>query len=279
MWTRQDIKNYAKDFLRKHYWKAFLVCLIATLLSGGGGSNSSNNNNYNNDNNYYYNEHNMMYEFDDSVYFEYDNPIFNFATRRIRAPLFFIGGGVLSIVIVIFVILLITVGFAIEVGKSRFFLRGFKGNVSIGKLFSTFNSREYLPIVKTQFLRGFYNFLWTLLLIIPGIIKSYEYRFVPYILSEEPDLSSNEVITQSIEMTNGHKMDMFVLDLSFIGWYILGGFLFGIGVFFVDPYKEATFARLYNILSGNDDLDNDEYNMLVKKIIKISKRDVKLYKS
>lgn len=55
-------------------------------------------------------------------------------------------------------------------------------------------------------------------------------------------------------MTRGHKWEMFVLDLSFMGWYLLGGLLFGIGVFFVDPYNEATYARLYNVLSGNDDI-------------------------
>lgn len=267
MWTRREIKTYAKDFLRKHYWKAFLVCLIATLLSGGGGSNSNSNNNDNNDNNYnnynndgnYFEEDNFYEE--DSFYeeniidgFEYDNPVFNFMSRRFRSPIFLLGGGMFLIMAVVLSVLLITVGFAIEVGKSRFFLEGFKGDVGIGKLFSTFNSKEYFFIVKTQFLRMLYNFLWTLVFIIPGIVKSYEYRFVPYILSEKPDLSENEVITKSREMTRGHKWEMFVLDLSFMGWYLLGGLLFGIGVFFVDPYNEATYARLYNVLSGNDDI-------------------------
>lgn len=282
MWTREYIKNYAKDFLKKHYWKAFLVCLIATLLSGEGNSNSSND--YNSD--HYYNENDMIEEFDYAIPMESDNPVLDFVTKRIKSPLlfisgglfpitiiafiiilmtlnfaiFFIDGGVLSMTILAFIIVLITVGFAIEVGQSKFFLRGFKGNISIKNLFSTFNTKEYLPIVKTQFLRKFYNFLWTLLLIIPGIVKYYEYRFVPYILSEKTNLSSNEVIRLSRELTNGHKMDMFVLDLSFIGWYILGSLLFGIGAFFINPYREATFARLYNILSGNDDLDNYEYS-------------------
>ena len=259
MWTRREIKTYAKDFLRKHYWKAFLVCLIATLLNGGGGSNSNSNNNdnnYNNDGIYYednFFENEIIDGFDYNEAFEYDNPVFKFMTRRFRSPLFLISGGMFLIIAVALAVLLITVGFAIEVGKSRFFLEGFKGDVAIGRLFSTFNSEEYFFIVKTQFLRALYNFLWTILFIIPGIVKSYEYRFVPYILSEEPDLSPNEVITKSREMTSGYKWEMFVLDLSFIGWYILGSLLFGIGVLFVDPYSEATYARLYNVLSGNDD--------------------------
>lgn len=256
MWTRVELKDYAKGFLKKHYWKAFIVCLIATLLSGGGSSNSSNSNNNYNDDTYYNNDYPVIEEFDDNVTFEFDSPVFNFITRNFRSPLFMLGGGFLTIIFLVLAVLIITVGFAIEVGKSRFFLDGFKGNVSVGKLFSTFNSEEYLPIVKTQFLRGLYNVLWSFLLIIPGVIKYYEYRLVPYILAEKPDLSSNEIISKSRELTSGHKMEMFVLDFSFIGWYLLGGLFFGIGVFFVDPYAEATYARLYNVLAGNDDIEN-----------------------
>lgn len=246
MWTRSALKSYAKDFLRRHYWKAFLVCLIATLLSGGGSSDSNSNQDHTN----YTNDFNVIEEFDT------DNPVFNFATRSFQSPLFRITGGISTLIIVIFVILLITVGFAIEVGQARFFLQGFKGKVKIRTLFSTFNFEEYFPIVKTIFLKNVYNFLWYLLLIVPGIIKSYEYRFVPYILAEKPDLTANEVITRSRNITRGHKLEMFILDLSFLGWYILGALLLGIGVFFVDPYARATFARIYNVLSGHDEEDN-----------------------
>lgn len=242
MWTRPALKDYAKDFLRKHYWKAFLVCLIASLLTGGGSSNGNNNE----DTTFYINGTDVIEEF------ETDNPVLNYASKNFRSPLFIITGGVSAIIILIFVILLVTVGFAIEVGQSRFFLAGFQGRVRIRTLFSTFNSEEYIPIVKTIFLRNVYNFLWFLLLIVPGIIKFYEYRFVPYILAERPDLSSNEIISRSRNLSSGHKLEMFVLDLSFLGWYVLGALLFGIGVFFVDPYVKATFARLYNVLSGDD---------------------------
>ncbi len=255
MWTRRELKDYAKGFLKKHYWKAFIVCLIASLLSGGGSSNSGSSNTNYNDDTYYNNEYTIVEEYNDNVTLEFDSPIFNFFTRNFKSPLFMIGGGFVTLMFFVFIILMITVGFAIEVGKTRFFLDGFKDDASISKLFSPFNSEEYLKIVKTQFLRGLYNFLWFLLLIIPGVIKYYEYRLVPYILAEKPDLSSNEIILKSRELTSGHKMEMFVLDLSFIGWYLLGGLFFGIGVFFVDPYAEATYARLYNVLAGNLNMD------------------------
>lgn len=141
-----------------------------------------------------------------------------------------------------------------KVGKNRFFLNGFKGDVDIKYLVSTFNSVEFWDIFKCMFITGFFNFLWYLLLIVPGIIKSYEYRMVPYLLTKESNLTASEAILRSREMTYGEKWNMFVLDLSFIGWYILGVIFFGIGGIFVHPYHEASFAKLYNILSGNDDI-------------------------
>ncbi|WMM24782.1 DUF975 family protein [Tissierella sp. MB52-C2] len=252
MWNREYIKNYAKEFLRKHYWKAFLVCLIVSILSGGsnGGSSRHSERNY---------QEQTIYEFRDQTVFETNNPVINFSLRRLgRTPIFYLVWGSAAIVSIGLILLLITVGYNLEVGLKRFFLKGFKDDVNVRSLFSTFNSLEYFDIIKTQFLRSLYNLLWYFALIIPGIIKSYEYSMVPYILAEEPNLPSNEVIRRSIDMTDGHKWDMFVLDLSFIGWYILGLFFFGIGEIFVNPYKEATVAKLYNIISGNDEIDGME---------------------
>lgn len=251
MWNREYIKNYAKSFLRKHYWKAFLVCIIVSILTA---NSSGNGNQVAISDRYYYEQ--MTSPFEDKLALEIENPISRLIIKGFNtSPIFLIPWAVLPIIIVFFMLLMITVGYALEVGKNRFFLKGFKDDVDIRNLFSTFNSEEYFGIMKTQFLRGLYNFLWSLLLIIPGIIKAYEYQMVPYILAENPNLPSNEVISMSRDMTNGHKWSMFVLDLSFIGWYLLGAIFFGIGGIFVNPYKEATLAKLYNILSGNDKID------------------------
>ena len=255
MWTREYIKNYAKEFLRKHYWKAFLVCLIVSILGGGssGGRSSTRNSER------YYQEQ-SIHEFRDETIFESDNYIFNSPMRRLRRnPIFYLTWGGVAIAGIIFTILMVTIGYNLEVGQKRFFLKGFQDDVNVGSLFSTFNSGEYIGIIKTQFIRGLYNFLWYFVFIIPGIIKSYEYSMVPYILAEEPNLSPSEAINRSKDITDGNKMDMFVLDLSFLGWDILGLLFFGIGGIFVNPYKEATKAKLYNILSGNDGIDDLEY--------------------
>ena len=121
----------------------------------------------------------------------------------------------------------------------------------------------YMNVVKTQFLRMLYEFLWSLLLVIPGIIKSYQYRMVPYILAENPSISAKRAFAMSKKMTDGEKWKMFVLDLSFIGWKLLGVLACGIGVYFVEPYLQATYAELYEAMRAKmyDMHETDEYEL------------------
>lgn len=254
MWTRRMLKDGAKDFLRRHYWKAFIVCLIVIIVSGGSGSTS----NSKVETNHFDNPAFEQRIWDRGIAIGSGNKIFNslFNMFGKRSPLIVIATSTFAFFTLLFIILGITIGYALDVGQSRFFLRGFKENVYVGNLFSVFNRQEYFGIVRTMFVRDVYNVLWFFLFIIPGIIKSYEYSMVPYILSENPNISTNDVITMSREMTKGHKWEMFVLDLSFIGWDILAGLLFGIGFIFLKPYKVATKSKLYTVLSHDDFDDN-----------------------
>ena len=94
-----------------------------------------------------------------------------------------------------------------------------------------------------------YLILWSCLFIIPGIVKSYEYRMIPYILADNPDIDRKEAFALSKAMMKGNKWRVFVLDLSFILWYLLGSITFGIvNVFYVEPYKQLTDAALYEAL-------------------------------
>lgn len=112
---------------------------------------------------------------------------------------------------------------------------------------------NYKSSVKTMFRMYLYVFLWSLLLFIPGIVAGYHYRMVPYLLAEHPELDTREVLQRSKELMMGHKLDAFVLDLSFVGWYLLSAVTFGlVGVFFVAPYKMQTDANLYVVLSGGN---------------------------
>lgn len=141
----------------------------------------------------------------------------------------------------------------ISVGGSRFFLDNAEsayqdndGKPTPSTLLYAFSSGNYGTIVVTMLLKAVYLFLWTLLLIIPGIIKAYEYRMVPYLLADCPELSREEIFSLSKDMMYGSKWSAFVLDLSFIGWGLLNAITLGlVGIFYSNPYKNATDAELY----------------------------------
>ena len=115
---------------------------------------------------------------------------------------------------------------------------------------------NYANGIITMLLRTVFTALWTLLLIIPGIIKSYEYRMIPYILAENPDLEWREVFSISRRMMDGEKWNAFILDLSFLGWAFLSAITLGlVGIFYVNPYKGLTDAALYMALREKISLD------------------------
>ncbi len=115
-------------------------------------------------------------------------------------------------------------------------------------------SHGYIRIVGIMLVRDVFIFLWALLLIIPGIIKSYEYRMIPYLLAENPDLSMSEVFGMTKKIMNGNKMDTFVLDLSFLPWIILSAFTCGIlALVYVSPYIQLTNTELYVCLCQGKD--------------------------
>lgn len=103
----------------------------------------------------------------------------------------------------------------------------------------------YLHKVWGLFLMGLFIFLWTLLLVIPGIIKAFSYAMTPYILDEHPELSASQAIDRSREMMRGHKFDLFWLYLSFIGWFFLAILTCGIGFFWLVPYVQTSVAAFY----------------------------------
>ncbi len=139
------------------------------------------------------------------------------------------------------------VGYPVLVGMNRFFMENRLSGSKIESLFWVFKSGNYLNVVKTMFLMNFKILLWTFLFIIPGIIKSFEYFMIPYILAENPGIDSKRAFEISKEMTLDEKFDIFLLGLSFIGWILLGTLACGIGVLFVEPYMQATYAELYQV--------------------------------
>ena len=122
----------------------------------------------------------------------------------------------------------------------------------IGHLFDGYKNGQFKRIFTTYLLMYIYIVLWTLLLIVPGIIKAISYAMTPYILRDNPELQNNEAIEKSMRMMQGHKARYFFLCLTFIGWILLGILTLGIGLFWVEPYINATTVRFYEELKDQE---------------------------
>lgn len=208
MWTRYELKTNAKTVLRRTYWLSFAVCILGGLIAGVSSSYSS------------------------------------VSTLEIQLNINF--PTMFICVIVVFSMLYgIFISNPLGVGMCNYFMTSREYDTSIGKIFSAFTTGSYMNTVTTLLLRSVYVFLWSLLLVIPGIIKSYEYYFIPYILAENPKISRLRAFQISKKMTNEKKFEIFVLELSFFGWILLGMLLCCVGMYFVTPYVNATNAELY----------------------------------
>ncbi|MGE1011401.1 hypothetical protein CN556_15160 [Bacillus wiedmannii] len=139
----------------------------------------------------------------------------------------------------------------LTVGASYFVLNVIRGtNARINHIFRWFNDgSKFMKSFSTYLLMNVYLVLWTLLLIIPGIIKSFSYSMTYFILNDHPEYTANQAITESRRMMNGHKMDYFLLCLSFLGWFILSILTLGIGFLWLVPYFYTTSAAFYEEIS------------------------------
>lgn len=147
-------------------------------------------------------------------------------------------GGIIGAVVV-------TPAFALSI--VRVYLNLVKGGApEVNDVFSGFD--DFWSAFKVQFFTGLFTFLWSLLFVIPGIVKSYSYSMSMYILADNPGKPALECIRESQNITNGFKMDLFVLHLSFIGWVLLSVITCGIAYIWVGPYMSAAYANAYNSL-------------------------------
>lgn len=140
---------------------------------------------------------------------------------------------------------IVTPAFALSV--VRIYLNVVKGNTpEMNDAFSGFD--DFWSAFKVTFLVGLFTFLWSLLFVIPGIIKAISYSMSMCVLAENKGKPALECIAESKKMTEGHKMELFVLALSFIGWAIVGAITLGIAYIWITPYMQATMTNAYNYL-------------------------------
>lgn len=234
-WNRKELKEKAKLRLKANYWKAVLVGLLAVFVGGGSSAMSGVTSGM------------SSAESSNMAGSAFADGIGQIPVAGIIAMTVFL----LILFVIIFVIafaLQILLVNPLEVGRDRFFYRDLSEDADIKEVCYAFD-RGYKNSVKVMFFRDLYTMLWSLLFIIPGIVKSYEYRMIPYLLSENPNMDKQEAFAMSRQMMNGNKWDAFVLDLSFILWDILGACTFGIlHIFYIEPYKRLTDAGLYQAL-------------------------------
>lgn len=163
---------------------------------------------------------------------------------------YFVISGVLSCIPFISYIAVLLVSLPLAYGFTIMLLNVVRGSdVQLDTMGEGF--KDYGRILGTMLLSSVYQFLWMLLLIIPGIIKGYSYALTPYLLKDHPELKFNAAIEESMRLMSGNKMRLFLLDLSFIGWFLLGIITFGIAFLWITPYWNTARAAFYEDLMSD----------------------------
>ena len=252
MWSRVELKTSAKQILQKNYWGAVLVGLILSICLGGAGVDSVFNISEFMDNRAINIQNNVISDGVGNDFGYRADTSYEIIVRRIVEFINSISfTTIMIILILIFFIFIAAVAIStfilapIEVGCRRWMLKNRTNNPQYGEI--AFGFRDgYLNIVKVMFCRNLFIALWSLLFVIPGIVKAYEYRMIPYLLAENPNMDMSEAFSRTKNIMYNNKMDAFVLDLSFIGWYLLTAFTCGmLAVFYVTPYVYLTDTELY----------------------------------
>lgn len=220
MWNRAELKMRGNMAFKKNYVSAVVVALLMGIFGTVSGESSARRVSENSD--------------------IYSGNLFN--VGMITGLL----AGIATVVILSVLVAKVFVGNLLKMGGYRFFILNQTAQPGIRTLLDGFRSGHYVNIVLTMFLRDLFTALWSLLLVVPGIVKHYEYLMVPYIIAENPAMDYKEAFQISKQMMDGEKMEAFIMDLSFLGWYLLSAVTCGLlAIFYVNPYVQASFAEMY----------------------------------
>ncbi len=235
MWNRQQIKETGKLSMKRNYWNSVLVAFIASLFAGasaGVGRSVGNSSAYKEE-----------MESSGLSGINFDDP------EMIAVLLIILG--VIGVIALISFVLKVLIFNPLKVGCNRFFVHNQSENAAAGDVTHAFKT-NYAHTVFAMFLSNLVIGLGFLCFLIPGIILTYSYKLVPYILTEEPGLGAVEVLKKSRAMMKGHKWNYFVFELSFLGWYLLSILTCGIlALFYVNPYFYNAAGALYIAIRDN----------------------------
>lgn len=286
-WKISELKYNARTILKTCYWKTVFVAFVLAVVTGGINLKFTSSSDFTEDDRdmlvkkiesylglYDEYDYDDEYDFDDSYYYDdgydyYDmsytkdykaSKTSNFEDIEVLSIVLIIVGIVLLVAVIIGGTLKYLVFKPLEVGCKKYMVKADTGTGMIDDMADSFKNGIWGRTCLVMFLKSMYIGLWTLLLFVPGIIKAYEYRMIPYIVAEHPDWSKEEIFEMSKRMMDGNKWNSFVLDLSFIGWRILSLFTIGLlNIFYVSPYYDLTEAQLYIYLKMKYD-PNEIYN-------------------
>ncbi len=294
MWKRKELKNKAKKVVKNNYWTAIVVCFLIALLTGEFGTSiigiwqwedSVDPNYILSQESIILNEETVKEEIEEmeeeksslsdtqlmllkiveaninnlikseKYIFRIWDAIELFGIKQTSLG---VGLILIAIIAIVYIILLAE---PLTVACKRYFIEARENNnTKIGVMKETFKKGNWKNIVKIMLIKNLYNILWCFT-IIGGVIKFYEYKMIPYILADNPNIDKKEVFKLSKEMMRHNKWKTFILDLSFILWGILSLFTFGfLNILYVNPYRAATITELYITLKNKAIEDEFEYS-------------------
>lgn len=251
---RKQLKQQARAILKENYGKLLLVCIFVsfTLTFNVKANSAYTAGNY---------ENAFVFHIGQGEECYYMIPYFS------GIVLEFMGRGTYLLtsyrmIIALFaglIFLNIFIVSVISVGATKIMLGLSKGEeIDLSDLFWGFREGRYIHCVDVMFFLKLKIVMWALLFLIPGLIKQYEYYFVPYLLVEHPDWSSSALFRESKKRTENRKMDLFVLSLSFFIFYFISAMTIGLLGFFVEPYYQMTKVFAYRFFQDEDSKQREE---------------------
>lgn len=222
MLTSKELRVKAWNSLKGKYWRAFLVVLVMSLLASGGISLQT-----------------SSQTLTDAL--NLVDPSEMDAEMELGAA---VVGTIAAVMAAVGMAISLFVGNAADVGLAHYFVRNVETKPSFADAFYGFKVK-YFRNIGTLLLVGIKLALWSLLLVVPGIIKSFEYAIIPYILADDAEITSREAFRKAKEMMMGNKWRLFKLNFSFFGWFVLCVVTCGVGTPFLLPYVSAANAEFY----------------------------------
>lgn len=292
MWKRKELKDKARKVVKENYWTAIVVCFLLALFTGEFGTSIIGiwQSEDSMDPNYVINHENIIIEEQvneekiqdakektaniDTIkenLNETQLKIWDMMTANLNSltksykyifktwdaiesfTIHQIALGIqISLIAIIAFFFIIIISNPLLVAGKRYFLKARQGNnTKIGVIGEIFKKGNWLNVGMIMFIKNIYLLLWYIT-IVGGVIKTYEYKMIPYILAENPKIKRKDAFKISKEMMKGNKWKTFLLDISFMGWSLVSVITFGLlNILYVNPYKAATVAELYMVLRNN----------------------------